>query len=129
MAIIRKGDKEAEHKLNLRAIAQSGNRNKASDKKTTKAGLSFINKNKTAITVDPSKIMVSKDKSGKSSANYRGDFKGPISGSAIASSKASKKRTLERQGSGVIQSGRLVKGGGVARIAGLAKDVKKKSGK
>ena len=129
MAIIRKGDKEAEHKLNLRAIAQSRNRALSSDKKTTKAGLSFVNKSKTAITSDPSKIMVSQDKSGKSSANYRGAFTGPISGSAVASSKASKKRTLERQGSGVIQSGRLVKGGGVARIAGLANNVKKKSGK
>ena len=103
MAIIRKGDKKAELELRKAAGKQSNNRFKASDKATTKAGLAFKNKKNTSITVDPSKITVSKDKSGKVSASYRGDkFEGPISGSAIESSKRRKKAAIMKAGSGAI---------------------------
>ena len=111
MAIIRKGDKKAEAKLRSRAIDQSARRINASDKTKTKAGLSFINKSKTAITSDPSKIMVSKGKDGKVTAKYHGeDFEGPVSGGAISKKKSDVKRAVKRYGSGVIKGGKVVKG-------------------
>ena len=103
MAIIRKGDKKAELNLITAAVKQSNNRFKASDKAKTKAGLAFKNKNNTSVTIDPSKITISKNKSGKVSASYGGDkFEGPISGSAVDSSKRRKKKALMKAGSGAI---------------------------
>jgi len=128
MAIIRKGDKAAELQLKIRAIKQSTRRMDASDSRKTKAGLAFTNKSKTAITSDPSKIMVSKDKSGKVSATYRGEpFEGPVSGGAISASKNNKKKSLQRNGSGVIKGGKLVKGSAALQASVLKKNPKRKS--
>jgi hypothetical protein len=111
MAIIRKGDKKAERELQSRANAQSMKRFAASDSAKAKAGLSFISKDKTSITSDPSKIRVSKNESGKVSAEYRGkDFTGPVSGSAIKKSQERKKKTLQTMGAGVRQGGKVIKG-------------------
>jgi hypothetical protein len=111
MAIIRKGDKKAELKLRVRAVEQSENRRKASDDRKVKAGLEFKNKSNTSITGDPSKIKVTKDKSGKTSATYRDEpFTGPISGSAVANKVTRDKKNKQNLGSGVIKAGKVVKG-------------------
>ena len=99
MAIIRKGDKEAERKLKERA------------KKENKFDTNFTTK-------DPRYIKVSKDeKTGKTTASGLDGYRsGPVSGKSIAKAKQSKERIASartRGGSGVIQSGKLVKGGNV----------------
>lgn len=108
MAIIRKGDKVAEAKLKARAEEQDKGR-----------------KSKTFTSKDPGRIKVSKDsKSGKAKATtmdvdmskspskfHTKKYTKPVSGRDVADSSAARTSSSRFGGSGVIQSGKLVKGG------------------
>ena len=105
MAIIRKGDKVAEAELKDRAKEQEKGR-----------------KSKTFTDKDPGRIAVSKDsKSGKAKATtmnidkrakfHTKKYTKPVSGRDVADSSATRKTATKSAGSGVIQSGKLVKGG------------------
>jgi hypothetical protein len=94
MAIIRKGDKEAEDKLKKRAKTQSRNRLLASDEQKRKAGLEF------AGTKD-----VTKKKDGTTKATKLSTKKSiritksesPVSGSAITEAKIIKMRDKNKR--------------------------------
>jgi hypothetical protein len=83
MAIIRKGDKEAENKLKKRARSQSIRRDAASDERKRKAGIESATtkdvwKNKNGKTT-ASKLSMTKSKITKSES--------PVSGSAVTYAK------------------------------------------
>ena len=83
MAIIRKGDKEAEDKLKKRARRQSSNRLVASDERKRKAGIESattkdVKRNKDGKTT-ATKLNITKSKITKSES--------PVSGSAITRAK------------------------------------------
>jgi hypothetical protein len=128
MAIIRKNDKKAEQGLKNRANSQTIKRWSASDSSKQKAGLSFVNKNKTSITSNPSRIQVFKDATGKTSATYKDQpFQGPVSGSAISLEKEHSKRFTSRNASGVIRAGKVVKSGAGPVASAMAAAQKKKN--
>lgn len=122
MAIIRKGDKEAEAKLKERAKAQNSGKKKTNN-----------------TSNDPSRIKVSATDKGKSKARTFDldfskeravefkEYKKPVSGRAVADKRAEKKastRLTPLVGSGVIEKGKLIKGGNSALKDSL--DKKKK---
>jgi len=120
MAIIRKGDKEAEKGLRARAKEQKENRKSASDNAKDSAGLV----NTRGIKIDPKTnsayTLELGDPITKDAFKItRKKFSGPVSGSAVARGNNLKKKAVSRGGSGVIQSGKVVKGGDMAK--GLAK--------
>lgn len=97
------------------AGSQSANRSKASEKKKAKAGL-----------VLPETVKIKKDASGKVTATKHGkDFEGPISGSAVM--RANRRRDAMAMQSGVMQGGKIIKGGATART--LANNYKGKKAK
>lgn len=100
----------------MSAGKQADARVKASDKRKAAAG----------IKSDPSKIMIKKDVSGKTTATkYGQSFEGPISGSAVA--RARRRNAARNVESGVMQGGKIIKGGATARK--LAENYKNKKGK
>ena len=85
------------------AATQSANRYKASEKKRATAGL-----------VSPEAVKIKKDASGKVTATrYGKDFEGPISGSAVMRGK--RRKAAQAMQSGVMQGGKVIKGGATAR--------------
>jgi hypothetical protein len=123
MAIIRKGDKVAEAKLRDRAFQEDLDKF-ARNKKTLE---------KTPAGKRADRIHDKKGVNGASSAVYgerkAKDMTGPVSGSALAAKKdikaGNKKRTVAREGSGIIEKGKLVKGGNEALKAKLDSKGKK----
>jgi hypothetical protein len=120
MAIIRKGDKEAEAGLKARAKEQRENRRNASDNAKQTAGLTSARavkidpKTKSAYTLDLGNPIT-----GDAFALNKTQFSGPISGSAVARGKRLKTKAVSSGGSGIIQGGKVIKGGDMAK--GLAK--------
>lgn len=115
MAIIRKGDAEAEAGLKARAKEQRENRRNASDNEKERAGLVkgnvYINpKTKKAHTLD-----LGNPVTGNAYALNRVQFSGPVSGSSIAKKQRNKTNAIALGGSGVVQGGKVIKGGEVAK--------------
>jgi hypothetical protein len=108
MAIIRKGDKKAEGKLRLRA----------SQEKLDKIDRFIKTSEDTPAGKRARKVSTDKGVTGASDAvfgNRRAkDMDGPVSGSALAAKKAIKGRSALRKGAGVIEKGKLIKGGSEA---------------
>ena len=94
MAIIRKGDAEAEAGLKARAKEQRENRRNASDNEKERAGLVkgnvYINpKTKKSHTLD-----LGNPVTGNAYALNRVQFSGPVSGSSIAKKQRNKTRNI-----------------------------------
>lgn len=129
MAIIRKGDKKAEENLKKAAAKQTQVRKTASDNEKEKAGLV----NARSIRIDPkTKKAYTLDLGNPVTGNaydiVRKPFSGPISGSAVAKSNRSKTKGKLRAGSGVVQGGKVIKGGEIAKNVAKGQ-AKKKKGK
>ena len=127
MAIIRKGDAEAEAGLKARAKEQRENRRNASDNQLQRAGLVtdnvYINpKTKKAHTLD-----LGNSVTGNAYALSKKQFSGPISGSAMAKKHQRKERVMLNSGSGVVQGGKVIKGGEIAKNVAKKQRQRKKA--
>lgn len=126
MAIIRKGDKEAEQGLKKRALEESRAKQKTSTNEQEKAG----RKNVSEIRIDTKAKAAYTTELGNSRIGnaydvVRKSASGPISGTSVASRRKSSINVKKSAGSGVISRGKVVKGGVIAKAAAKAQRKKK----
>ena len=130
MAIIRKGDKEAEKELKRAAVTQRRAREKVSVNEKEKAGRVM---NTRGIKIDPKtkkayRLGLGNPVTKNAYDIVRKPFSGPISGSSIGKASRQSTNVKKSVGSGVVKGGKVVKGGDIAE--GVAKSqAKKKKGK